>query len=105
MIEANKQGWVLLALHLTLYHWLHTDDFETALTETIALGADSDTTAAIVGALLGAQQGEARLPTSWVQAVASCRPNDLARTHYPRPERYWPAHALEHLLANFQPNV
>src|SRR5258705_13909848 len=63
--------------------------FEDALTETVGKGGDTDTNAAICGALLGAAQGRAAIPVRWCMAVLACRPfGESARQ--PRPARYWP---------------
>ena len=47
---------------------------------------DTDTNAAIVGALLGAVHGEAVIPAEWVDAVLGCVPDES--TSQPRPERF-----------------
>jgi len=54
---------------------------------TVRRGGDTDTNAAIAGALLGAVYGRSALPPQWRSMVLSCRP--LAG-HAPRPRRYWP---------------
>jgi hypothetical protein len=59
-------------------------------------GGDTDTNAAIAGALLGAVCGEAGVPRQWREAVLNCRP-ELGRTgvRRPRPREFWPVDAIE----------
>src|SRR5439155_6266156 len=53
---AAKMGWVLIALQNAFY-CLMKFDFEESLVRTIGCGGDTDTNAAIAGALLGAALG------------------------------------------------
>lgn len=43
----------------------HPEDLRTAVIETVALGGDTDTVAAIVGGILGARLGAESVPTEW----------------------------------------
>ena len=45
----------------------HPDDFEAAIERTVRLGGDTDTVAAIVGAIVGAGVGLAGLPPAWLE--------------------------------------
>jgi len=47
----------------------HPDDFSAAVLEAVNAGGDTDTNAAIVGALIGARVGASGLPVAWVHAV------------------------------------
>jgi ADP-ribosylglycohydrolase len=86
----RKMGWVLLALQNAFFHLLHTDSVEQALIETVARGGDTDTNAAIAGALAGAAHGRQVFPARWVMPVLACRPmRELGAVH-PRPMEYWP---------------
>jgi cyclic 2,3-diphosphoglycerate synthetase len=59
-------------------------------------GGDTDTNAAIAGALLGAIHGLAAIPAQWRDAVLTCRPRRGALgVQQPRPEALWPGDALE----------
>lgn len=64
--------------------------------DTVMQGGDTDTNAAIAGALLGALHGEDSLPGHWREAILNCRPStenpDAVRV---RPDIYWPVDALE----------
>lgn len=91
----SKQGWVLVAFGNAIYQLLHAPSAEEAIVDTIMRGGDTDTNAAICGALVGAVHGIERLPERWVKTVLSCRPAlDNARARQPRPEAYWPMDAL-----------
>jgi len=59
-------------------------------------GGDTDTNAAIAGALLGAVYGLDAIPAQWKDKVLSCRPEDgLKDGRHPRPECFWPVDALQ----------
>ena len=59
-------------------------------------GGDTDTNAAIAGALLGAVHGREAVPAQWADRVLNCRPKaGDPRVQRPRPERFWPVDALE----------
>ncbi len=92
----HHQGWVLIAWHNALWRLLHARTLEEAVTATVMQGGDTDTNAAICGALLGAVHGGAAIPTQWTECLQDCRPEagspGVAR---PRPECYWPIDALE----------
>jgi ADP-ribosyl-[dinitrogen reductase] hydrolase len=56
--------WTTLAL--ALHALVATDDYATGVAEVIALGGDTDTNAAVTGALLGARHGESAIPSRWL---------------------------------------
>jgi len=90
----THQGWVLLALQNAFY-CLQSLELEEALVETVGRGGDTDTNAAIAGALLGACQGREAVPSRWVYPVLACRPLAEAGALRPRPMEYWPDDVLE----------
>lgn len=91
----SKQGWVLVAFGNAIYQLLHAPSAEEAIVDTIMRGGDTDTNAAICGALVGAVHGIERLPERWVKKVLSCRPAfDCGKAKQPRPKEYWPVDAL-----------
>lgn len=60
-------GYMYHTLPCTLHVWLaHQNDFRAAVTTMVRLGGDSDTTAAIVGAIAGARAGKAGIPAKWI---------------------------------------
>lgn len=87
-------GWVRIALHNALWQLLHAPSLEEALVDTVGRGGDTDTNAAIAGALLGAVHGASALPRPWRLAVLSCRPLAETGARRPRPAVYWPVDAL-----------
>ncbi|WP_417580355.1 ADP-ribosylglycohydrolase family protein [Nitrincola sp.] len=92
----NQQGWVLLAFQNALWQLLHAESLEEAIVDTVMRGGDTDTNAAICGALLGAVYGVDAIPERWIKCVLNCRPAPgKPGVHQPRPEIYWPVDALE----------
>jgi hypothetical protein len=64
--------------------------------DTVMRGGDTDTNAAIAGALLGAAYGRNALPKQWIEKILSCRPKaGEPRVRQPRPECFWPVDAPE----------
>jgi ADP-ribosylglycohydrolase len=54
-------------------------------------GGDTDTNAAIAGALVGAVYGRDSIPVSWRQSVLSCKPHSVIGAAHPRPLCLWPS--------------
>lgn len=73
--EAHE-GWVLLALSIAVRQLLLFDDPADALVDAVSMGGDTDTNAAIAGALLGAVHGAAAWPERWVTGVLECKPEE-----------------------------
>lgn len=89
-------GWVLLAFHNALWQLLHAPSLEDALVDTVGRGGDTDTNAAICGALLGAVHGRDAVPARWRRAVLTCRPSrEALGVRHPRPMSMWACDALE----------
>jgi ADP-ribosylglycohydrolase/fructose-1,6-bisphosphatase/inositol monophosphatase family enzyme len=93
--DGRDAGWVLLALQNAFYRLLHVERFEEALVATIAGGGDTDSTAAICAALLGAVHGRDAIPVRWRRLVLTCRPISEVEAVHPRPREFWPVDALE----------
>ncbi len=94
LCEGSSQGWVRVALQNAFFELLHASSTEDGVVATVRRGGDTDTNAAIAGALLGAVHGRASLPAQWRSMVLSCRP--LApRARVPRPFACWPIDVLE----------
>jgi ADP-ribosylglycohydrolase len=92
--DGPQAGYVLIALQNAFHVLLHHDRVEDALAATVLRGGDTDTNAAIAGALLGAVHGRAALPDEWRALVLACRAHAL-RSSLPRPAAYWPTDVLE----------
>ncbi|MCX6578645.1 MAG: ADP-ribosylglycohydrolase family protein [Candidatus Aminicenantes bacterium] len=92
----SNQGWVLVAFHNALWQLLHAANFKEAVVDTVMRGGDTDTNAAICGALLGAVNGREAIPAQWVDCLLNCRPAaGNPHVHHPRPECFWPVDALD----------
>jgi ADP-ribosylglycohydrolase len=92
----TQQGWVLIALQNAFYQLLHAATLEEGVIETVMSGGDTDTTAAIAGALLGAVHGRGAIPGRWEEAILACRSeHGNRRTRHPRPAEFWPNDAPE----------
>lgn len=91
-----NQGWVLVAFHNALYQLLHAPGPREGIMDTVMRGGDTDTNAAICGALMGTVYGLDAFPENWVSTITQCRPeNGRPDVHQPRPECLWPVDALE----------
>lgn len=92
----HQQGWVLIAFQNALWQLLHAPNLEEGVVDTVMRGGDTDTNAAICGALLGTVYGVESIPTQWTDSVLNCRPMaGRPGVHRPRPECFWPTDALE----------
>jgi ADP-ribosylglycohydrolase len=71
---AEQQGWkkgvsgyVYHTVPATIHAWLsHQQDFRAGVMDVIRCGGDTDTTAAIVGGILGAAVGKEGIPADWL---------------------------------------
>jgi ADP-ribosyl-[dinitrogen reductase] hydrolase len=90
-----SKGWVITALQNAFYRLSNAPSVEEALVATVGCGGDTDTNAAIAGALLGSFFGRQAFPGRWIYAVLACRPLAEAGAPRPRPMEYWPDDVLE----------
>jgi ADP-ribosylglycohydrolase len=91
----EHMGLVLIALQNAFYRLLHAPSPAEGIAQTVACGGDSDTNAAIAGALLGAAFGADAFPMQWVDRLLSCRPmRETAGCRRPRPQAFWPVDCL-----------
>ena len=65
----TPNGWVVTAFQAAWSAISHTPDLPAALATAIAIGDDTDTVAAIAGALVGARWGASAVPTEWRQVL------------------------------------
>ena len=92
----THQGWVLVAFGNALWQLAHAASLEEAVVDTVMRGGDTDTNAAICGALLGAVRGLSAIPAQWRDSVLNCRPErGRPGVRHPRPRCLWPVDALE----------
>jgi ADP-ribosyl-[dinitrogen reductase] hydrolase len=91
----TQMGWVLIALQNAFYQLRFARSVEDGIADTISRGGDTDTNAAIAGALLGAVHGRSGIPDRWVKTLQDCRSIEGSGTFHPVPEFYWPCDVLE----------
>lgn len=88
-------GWVLIALQNAFYEFLHAPDPVEGIVRTVCRGGDTDTNAAIAGALLGAAFGVESFPWQWLDRILSCRPMpETPDCRRPRNKAFWPVDCL-----------
>jgi ADP-ribosylglycohydrolase/fructose-1,6-bisphosphatase/inositol monophosphatase family enzyme len=92
--DGAAQGFVLIALQNAFFELLHAPSLEEGVVSSVRRGGDTDTNAAIAGALLGAAHGRAAVPDQWRRMVLSCRAH-ASRARHPRPVACWPTDLLE----------
>jgi ADP-ribosyl-[dinitrogen reductase] hydrolase len=91
----TQMGWVRIALQNAFYQLLHADSAAKGIRDTVLRGGDTDTNAAIAGALLGAVHGGNQFPPQWVDRLLTCRPlRQSANCQHPRPLAFWPVDCL-----------
>jgi ADP-ribosylglycohydrolase/fructose-1,6-bisphosphatase/inositol monophosphatase family enzyme len=86
---------VITSLQNAFYRLSSRASLEESLVATVGCGGDTDTNAAVAGALLGALHGREAFPSRWIYPVLACRPLAEAADPRPRPMEYWPDDVLE----------
>lgn len=70
-LEDGVTGYIHHTVPMVLFCWLrYRGDFVGAVEATVRLGGDTDTTAALVGALAGAEVGVCGIPPAWSTGIA-----------------------------------
>lgn len=68
--QRGPSGYILQTLPAVLHAWwLHPTDYRAALIDIIAAGGDADSTAALVGGIVGAHVGDAGIPEDWLAGL------------------------------------
>ena len=91
-------GYIYHTVPVVLQVWLRRPkNYRDAIAEIVALGGDTDTTAAILGALIGTTVGKAGIPADWLRDLVA----------YPRSLTWMETIAghLAHVCAQGQPQV
>lgn len=71
-LHKGVTGYINHTVPAVLYCFLrHPSDFQTAIEQIILAGGDTDTTAAILGGILGANLGPERIPKHWLNNLIS----------------------------------
>ncbi|UCC81996.1 MAG: ADP-ribosylglycohydrolase family protein [Gemmatimonadota bacterium] len=69
-LEDGVGGYIYHTVPVAVYAWYtHFGDFESTLSATLDCGGDTDTAAAIAGALAGAALGERAIPRDWAEGL------------------------------------
>ncbi|MGK7876316.1 MAG: ADP-ribosylglycohydrolase family protein [Xenococcaceae cyanobacterium] len=67
-LETGISGYVYHTVPVVIQVWLrHQRDYHRAIAEIIQLGGDTDTTAAILGGIIGAAVGKTGIPQQWLE--------------------------------------
>jgi ADP-ribosyl-[dinitrogen reductase] hydrolase len=69
-IDGPDQGFTLFTAGVALQVTAEDRAFEEGLRHVVSLGGDTDTNAAVAGALLGARHGRPGLPATWLERLA-----------------------------------
>ncbi len=77
--DGEHIGWVRIALQGAFYQLLRATSFRETMIDVVSAGGDTDTNAAITGALLGAWKGIACLERSWLAAVRAANPRHYTK--------------------------
>ena len=67
--DLRNSGWVRHTLESAVWGLLTTSNFEEAIIQVANLGADADTSAAVLGAMAGAAYGLSGIPRRWVEKL------------------------------------
>jgi ADP-ribosylglycohydrolase len=69
-IDIKSSGYVIDTLEASIWCLLNTDNYEEAILTAVNLGNDTDTTAAVTGALAGLLYGFDNIPKKWIEKLA-----------------------------------
>jgi ADP-ribosylglycohydrolase len=79
-LDGPDQGFTLFTAGIALQVAGEGRGFEEGLRHVVGLGGDTDTNAAVAGALLGALHGSSAIPTSWLDRLAEKDPIEQEAT-------------------------
>jgi ADP-ribosylglycohydrolase len=66
-------GYVVHCVEIAFWCTMHRPSLEEALIFLVEAGGDTDTNAAVAGALLGARDGETGIPPRWLEQLVNAR--------------------------------
>ena len=69
-IELKNSGYVVTTVQAGLYHGLTAETAEKAIVDAVMMGGDTDTIAAVTGAVAGARFARRDLPSRWLEEIA-----------------------------------
>lgn len=68
--QAGVSGYIYHTVPVVIHAWLsHPQDYRTAIMQVIECGGDTDTTAAILGGIMGAGVGKNGIPAEWLNGI------------------------------------
>src|SRR6266704_2797763 len=70
IVVAGEYGYVVHCVEIAFWFAAHARSLEEALLYLVRAGGDTDTNAAVAGALIGARDGEAGIPPRWLGLIA-----------------------------------
>ncbi len=69
-LHQGVTGYVYHTVPVVIHAWLlNPDDFRAAVSSVIECGGDADTTAAIIGGIVGTGVGESAIPPEWISSI------------------------------------
>lgn len=69
-LSNGVSGYMYHTVPVVLHAWLrHQRDYRSAIIDVIRCGGDTDTTAAIVGGIIGARVGKSGIPQEWIDGL------------------------------------
>lgn len=69
-LQNGVTGYIYHTVPVVIHAWMtHRTDFRSAVISVIELGGDTDTTAAIVGGIIGAGAGDSVIPQEWQRSL------------------------------------
>jgi ADP-ribosyl-[dinitrogen reductase] hydrolase len=68
-VTGPQAGYVVHCVEIALWFAYHEPDLERGVTWLANAGGDTDTNAAVAGALMGARDGDAAIPRRWIEAL------------------------------------
>jgi len=74
-----KIGYLRIAFHWGFFYLKNNIPYEDAIKNILSKGGDTDTNAAIVGGLLGAQGIKEKIPKKWIESVMKFDPTDVSK--------------------------
>ena len=70
-LKNGISGYIYHTVPIVIHAWLtNQDDYQTAIIDIIRCGGDTDTTAAIVGGIIGARVGKQGIPKPWLDNLS-----------------------------------
>lgn len=68
--SSGVSGYVYQTVPIVLHSWFrHQRDIRSAILDVVSCGGDTDTTAAIVGGIVGASVGSSGIPKEWLEGI------------------------------------